>query len=95
MCCRYEIEGCEVIWAIKDKSISSTFIDPGAATFFLPHLADDKTHIDKPSKRLKYTEEGMATTVAGFIVQDITCPRFTISDCIMGLFFSRVQILLW
>ena len=31
--------GCEVMWAIKDQSITRTFFDEGAATFFLPHLA--------------------------------------------------------
>lgn len=50
----YEIEDCEVIWAIKDKSISSTFIDAGAAQFFLPHLSGGKTFEDGPLKRLKY-----------------------------------------
>lgn len=54
----YEVEGCEVIWAIKDKSISSTFVDPGAAEFFLPQLNKDKSTEDKPSKRLKYAIEG-------------------------------------
>ena len=35
--------GCEVVWAIKDKSITHTFFDEGAATFFLPHLANQPT----------------------------------------------------
>ncbi|RUS86105.1 hypothetical protein EGW08_006125 [Elysia chlorotica] len=52
----YELEGCEVIWAIKDTSIARTFVDGGAGEFFLDHLNKDK---DKtyagPSKRLKYT----------------------------------------
>eukprot|EP00057_Strongylocentrotus_purpuratus_P015534 XP_011670008.1 PREDICTED: pyridine nucleotide-disulfide oxidoreductase domain-containing protein 1 isoform X2 [Strongylocentrotus purpuratus] len=52
----YEVEGCEVIWAIKDKSISSTFVDAGTAEFFLPHLAEEKKTADQgPSKRLKYS----------------------------------------
>lgn len=52
----YEIEGCEVIWAIKDKSISSTFVDPGAGEFFMAKLNKKKeTQEGKPSKRLKYT----------------------------------------
>ncbi|XP_060079559.1 pyridine nucleotide-disulfide oxidoreductase domain-containing protein 1-like isoform X2 [Ylistrum balloti] len=53
----YEVEGCEVIWAIKDKSISSAFVDAGAAEFFLPQLNSDKDEGNKPSKRLKYTTE--------------------------------------
>uniref|UniRef100_A0A0E9UNF1 Uncharacterized protein n=1 Tax=Anguilla anguilla TaxID=7936 RepID=A0A0E9UNF1_ANGAN len=24
---RYEVEGCEVIWAVKDKAIGNTFFD--------------------------------------------------------------------
>jgi hypothetical protein len=48
-----------VIWAIKDKSISSTFVDPGAAEFFLPQLNSEKFQEKKPSKRLKYTVEGI------------------------------------
>lgn len=52
----YEIEGCEVVWAIKDKSISSTFVDPGAGEFFMAELNKKKeTQEGKPSKRLKYT----------------------------------------
>ncbi|XP_048240124.1 pyridine nucleotide-disulfide oxidoreductase domain-containing protein 1-like isoform X2 [Haliotis rufescens] len=54
----YEIEGCEVVWAIKDKSIASTFIDAGAAEFFLPQLNQDKPDSSGPVKRLKYMPEG-------------------------------------
>lgn len=53
----YEVEGCEVIWAIKDKSISHTFVDAGAAEFFLPKLNTDKEVVSTPSKRLKYTTD--------------------------------------
>ncbi|KAH9490448.1 Pyridine nucleotide-disulfide oxidoreductase domain-containing protein 1 [Bulinus truncatus] len=54
----YELEGCEVIWAIKDKSIAHTFVDAGAGEFFMEHL--NKVKDDSPeglSKRLKYTTE--------------------------------------
>ncbi|XP_035698510.1 pyridine nucleotide-disulfide oxidoreductase domain-containing protein 1-like isoform X1 [Branchiostoma floridae] len=51
----YEIEGCEVVWAIKDDSIGNTFFDRGAAEFFLPHLTAGKCEEKKPLKRLKYT----------------------------------------
>ena len=51
---RYEIEGCEVVWAIKDETITATFIDAGAAQFFLPHLCDDKDQ-PRPKKRTKYS----------------------------------------
>ncbi|XP_072035637.1 pyridine nucleotide-disulfide oxidoreductase domain-containing protein 1-like isoform X2 [Amphiura filiformis] len=50
----YEIEGCEVVWVIKDTSISSTFVDAGAAEFFLPHLVKDKEPAQGPLKRHKY-----------------------------------------
>lgn len=39
---RYEVEGCDVIWTIKDHAISHTFFDEGAATFFLPHLNSER-----------------------------------------------------
>ncbi|XP_062620170.1 pyridine nucleotide-disulfide oxidoreductase domain-containing protein 1-like [Saccostrea cucullata] len=52
----YEIEGCEVVWAIKDKSISNTFVDPGAGEFFMAEINKKKeAREEKPSKRLKYT----------------------------------------
>ena len=41
--CSYEVCGCEVVWAIKDKLITKTFFDEGAATFFLPHLANQQS----------------------------------------------------
>jgi hypothetical protein len=40
---RYEVGGCEVVWAIKDHSIGHTFFDEGAAVFFLPHLVSTTT----------------------------------------------------
>lgn len=60
----YEITGCEVVWTIRDDSISSTFFDVGAATFFLPHLEEQSVSLSgvggeqvakKPLKRSKYT----------------------------------------
>ncbi|XP_065913309.1 pyridine nucleotide-disulfide oxidoreductase domain-containing protein 1-like [Dysidea avara] len=59
----YEVTGCEVVWAIRDDSISSTFFDAGAATFFLPHLEQQQSALPSvvgggetkmPLKRLKY-----------------------------------------
>ncbi|XP_056016616.1 pyridine nucleotide-disulfide oxidoreductase domain-containing protein 1-like [Ostrea edulis] len=58
----YEVEGCEVVWAIKDRSISSTFVDPGAGEFFMSELNKKKeTREEAPSKRLKYTVEDVET----------------------------------
>lgn len=53
----YEVEGCEVIWAIKHKSVTSTFFDAGAAAFCLPHLNKEKAISNEPLKRHKYMEE--------------------------------------
>lgn len=58
----HEIEGVEIIWAIKDKHISATFVDPGAAEFFQARLSkgEDKMTSQTSSavKRLKYTVSG-------------------------------------
>ncbi|XP_069765947.1 pyridine nucleotide-disulfide oxidoreductase domain-containing protein 1 isoform X1 [Narcine bancroftii] len=54
----YEIEGCEVIWAIKDKAIGNTFFDAGASEFLIPQLQADKPEATIPCKRTKYTIEG-------------------------------------
>ena len=76
--CRYEVRGCEIVWAIKDSSITRTFFDEGAATFFLPHLAgqpaekqaassdggDDVVEVS-PLKRTKYTVESRSRTGNG------------------------------
>ncbi|XP_067162330.1 pyridine nucleotide-disulfide oxidoreductase domain-containing protein 1 isoform X2 [Apteryx mantelli] len=54
----YEIEGCEVIWAIKDKAIGNTFFDAGAAEFLIPKLTAEKQETAMACKRTKYTMEG-------------------------------------
>ena len=66
---RYEIKNCQVIWAIKDDSIGTTFFDEGAARFFLSTLeesssppeekekSDKASHVlisSKPMKRMRY-----------------------------------------
>ncbi|CAL1528894.1 unnamed protein product [Lymnaea stagnalis] len=54
----HELEGCEVIWAIKDKSIAHTFVDPGAGEFFMEYVNKVKDNTQEGvSKRLKYTTE--------------------------------------
>uniref|UniRef100_A0A0B6YTZ6 Pyridine nucleotide-disulfide oxidoreductase domain-containing protein 1 n=1 Tax=Arion vulgaris TaxID=1028688 RepID=A0A0B6YTZ6_9EUPU len=59
----YELEGCEVIWAIKDKSIAHTFVDAGAGEFFLEQLNKDKVVTqEEPLKRHKYTADGSHIT---------------------------------
>ncbi|XP_028810897.1 pyridine nucleotide-disulfide oxidoreductase domain-containing protein 1 isoform X2 [Denticeps clupeoides] len=53
----YEVEGCEVIWAIKDKAIGNTFFDAGAAQFLIPSLGADKPEKAITCKRSRYTTE--------------------------------------
>ncbi|XP_062863038.1 pyridine nucleotide-disulfide oxidoreductase domain-containing protein 1 [Trichomycterus rosablanca] len=61
----YEVEGCEVIWAIKDKAIGNTFFDAGAAQFLIPSLEADKPEKALPCKRARYTTHGTAKPKAG------------------------------
>ncbi|GFQ78769.1 pyridine nucleotide-disulfide oxidoreductase domain-containing protein 1 [Trichonephila clavata] len=58
----YEIENCQIIWAIKDKSVGATFFDAGAAKFFLPCLNEGKQPESFLSKRLNYDLEGSCTS---------------------------------
>jgi hypothetical protein len=53
-CCRYEVDGCDIVWAVKDASMSSVFLDQGAAEFLLSQLnsTDDKAQLF--DKRPKY-----------------------------------------
>ncbi|KAL4612695.1 pyridine nucleotide-disulfide oxidoreductase domain-containing protein 1 [Arapaima gigas] len=53
----YEVEGCEVVWAVKDKAIGNTFFDAGAAQFLIPSLEADKPERAGPFKRTRYTTE--------------------------------------
>ncbi|XP_044199892.1 pyridine nucleotide-disulfide oxidoreductase domain-containing protein 1 isoform X1 [Thunnus albacares] len=53
----YEVGGCEVIWAVKDKAIGNTFFDAGAAQFLIPSLEADKPEKAVPCKRTRYTTE--------------------------------------
>uniref|UniRef100_A0A4W4G2G3 Pyridine nucleotide-disulfide oxidoreductase domain-containing protein 1 n=1 Tax=Electrophorus electricus TaxID=8005 RepID=A0A4W4G2G3_ELEEL len=53
----YEVEGCEVIWAVKDKAIGNAFIDAGAAQFIIPSLEAEKPKKALPCKRTRYTTD--------------------------------------
>ncbi|CAI9736659.1 nucleotide-disulfide oxidoreductase domain-containing 1-like [Octopus vulgaris] len=70
----YEIEGCSVIWAIKDKSISSTFVDAGAGEFFLKKLNKKKEQKKPILKRMKYninaTDKTSRSVVGGALGPD-------------------------
>ncbi|KAI4479039.1 hypothetical protein M0804_011501 [Polistes exclamans] len=54
----HEVKNLDVVWVIKDKHISATFIDPGAAEFFLQDIYNtnksENTEI-KPVRRMRYT----------------------------------------
>lgn len=55
----YEISNIEIDWIIKDKHISSTFIDQGASKFFETRLRnkDDFKSTQVVIKRMRYIEE--------------------------------------
>ena len=69
----YELEAVDVLWAIKDDSITATFVDPGAGQFFLNVLMSGRkdSFSKDPNpviKRLKYTEsadDGDTSEIAG------------------------------
>ncbi|XP_006889123.1 PREDICTED: pyridine nucleotide-disulfide oxidoreductase domain-containing protein 1 [Elephantulus edwardii] len=54
----YEVEGCEVIWAIKDKAIGNSFFDAGAAEFLASKLISEKPEAMLTHKRTRYTTDG-------------------------------------
>lgn len=55
-----EVDGCEVVWAVKDRAIGNTFFDAGAAQFLIPSLEADKPQKAHPCKRPRYTVEETA-----------------------------------
>lgn len=60
----YELHDVDVIWAIKHESISATFVDAGAAEFFLSNLeTEKKPNSESVSKRLKYCRNSNFSTV--------------------------------
>uniref|UniRef100_A0A1A8DQI6 Pyridine nucleotide-disulfide oxidoreductase domain-containing protein 1 n=1 Tax=Nothobranchius kadleci TaxID=1051664 RepID=A0A1A8DQI6_NOTKA len=70
----YEVEGCEVIWVVKDKAIGNTFFDAGAAQFLIPSLGADKPEVSAPCRRTRYTTEEPASGGAQTFTADAT-PR--------------------
>ncbi|XP_009299251.1 pyridine nucleotide-disulfide oxidoreductase domain-containing protein 1 isoform X1 [Danio rerio] len=61
----YEVEGCEVIWAVKDKAIGNTFFDAGAAQFLIPSLEADRREASSLCKRARYTTDSSAAGHSG------------------------------
>lgn len=52
----YKIRNVEVHWVIKDKHITATFVDPGAATFFQESL--NQATGSSSAKQMRYKEDG-------------------------------------
>lgn len=62
----HEIKGVEIVWVIKDKHISATFVDPGAAEFFQDKLLKkDLPTETKSVKRMRYTVTDIQTIKGG------------------------------
>ncbi|XP_030753804.1 pyridine nucleotide-disulfide oxidoreductase domain-containing protein 1 [Sitophilus oryzae] len=53
----YKIQNTEIHWVIKDKHISATFVDPGAAEFFQDSLHSSHPNEQVVSKRMRYKED--------------------------------------
>lgn len=67
----YELKNVAVEWVVKDKYVSQTFLDPGAATFFQDRIKTISNDIQSTEqihpnivKRMRYSEYGMDDTVA-------------------------------
>lgn len=65
----YELKNVAIDWIIKDKYVSQTFVDPGAAAFFQIRIeqgprADDHTTKAPVLKRMRYGEEGNTSAPA-------------------------------
>ncbi|OAD61346.1 Pyridine nucleotide-disulfide oxidoreductase domain-containing protein 1 [Eufriesea mexicana] len=64
-----EVDGLEMIWVIKDKHISATFVDPGAAEFFMDKINKTDipidTNVNCATKRMRYTVSNPSTTTTG------------------------------
>ncbi|KAL1457684.1 hypothetical protein WDU94_007887 [Cyamophila willieti] len=57
----HELSGVDIVWVVKDKHISATFLDPGAAEF-LQETVLKKTESTPETmfKRMRYNTEGSA-----------------------------------
>nr|XP_012148734.1 PREDICTED: pyridine nucleotide-disulfide oxidoreductase domain-containing protein 1 isoform X3 [Megachile rotundata] len=65
----HEVDGIEMVWVIKDKHISATFIDPGAAEFFVDKVYRTNTstnvNTNTVTKRMRYTISDPTAVKAG------------------------------
>uniref|UniRef100_A0A4W4G5M9 Pyridine nucleotide-disulfide oxidoreductase domain-containing protein 1 n=1 Tax=Electrophorus electricus TaxID=8005 RepID=A0A4W4G5M9_ELEEL len=88
----YEVEGCEVIWAVKDKAIGNAFIDAGAAQFIIPSLEAEKPKKALPCKRTRYTTDkdtAPNTGISGIV--DCRSSPWTLLMCLMSSLPSQVS----
>lgn len=64
-----EVDGVEMIWVIKDKHISATFVDPGAAEFFMDKVYKTdpciNTNASSLTKRMRYTVSNTSVVTSG------------------------------
>ena len=81
------MSGCEVVWAIKDKSIGHTFFDAGAATFFLPHL------VSSSSTPHSTTSAAELATGNLTVVQPLKRTKYTVDST--GLWLDSKRTVLW
>ncbi|XP_015113870.1 pyridine nucleotide-disulfide oxidoreductase domain-containing protein 1 [Diachasma alloeum] len=67
----YKIKNVEIVWVIKDRHISATFVDPGAAEFFQSKLSREESSSEHSKeninfcKRIKYTATKMGKSKEG------------------------------
>lgn len=67
----YELKNVAIDWVIKDKHVSQTFVDPGAATFFQSRINNKSIETGSSSqgkhprivKRMRYTEDTDETVI--------------------------------
>lgn len=65
----HEVDGLEMIWVIKDKHISATFVDPGASEFFMNKIYKNDTfvhtNVSSLTKRMRYTVSDVTAVADG------------------------------
>ena len=65
----HELEDVEVVWAMKDNSINSTFVDPGAGEFLKSRLEGDSGKSKGTTRRMRYSVRGEEVQVGLPLVQ--------------------------
>ncbi|EFA04075.1 pyridine nucleotide-disulfide oxidoreductase domain-containing protein 1 [Tribolium castaneum] len=60
----FKIRNVDVHWVVRDKHISATFVDPGAAEFFQSALNHGKSGEEPVYKRMRYSEDSFTKSGA-------------------------------